>query len=555
MTTPQTAAEPIKRRYNPSQMRLTILNATMYVSAAFTIIVFLSNLLTLKTTGNWWTLAVYIPGAVAVLLAAFFQAIPYRIRSLTLIAFIYIVGLMSLITYGIAGTGRSWLVFVPVLAAILLGLRSGIVFLVISGLTWAVYGYLAQTGYAQQATAAQIEYMLSSGAWITGGFIIVALAAIGAVAAGVLLRHLENALEHQQSLMGQVEQERSNLEQTVEIRTRDIEKRLVQIRTAAEISRAISAYLDPDELLNEVGNLVRVRFNLYYVGVFLLDEFKEYAVLKAGTDEAGQQMLAKGHKLAYGGTSMVGWACQNRQARIALDTGAEAVRFNNPFLPQTRSELALPLIGGDRVLGAMTIQSDQPSAFDENDITLLQGIADSLATALENARLYGQAQANLTEIRELQRQYMSEGWIEAASTNEMTFNYQSPLALKDEEPVQKYDIPLKLRGQVIGKLTVESSHPISDQDTALAEDIANEAAIALENARLLEEIRMRSQHERLVGEITVKAQGSLDLETVVRTSVEELGRTLNAQKIQIRLGEGFVKESQGGNGHSEEGRS
>ncbi|HNT74912.1 MAG TPA: GAF domain-containing protein [Anaerolineae bacterium] len=177
---------------------------------------------------------------------------------------------------------------------------------------------------------------------------------------------------------------------------RSLDRRAGRAQAAAEVSQAASSVLDPDVLLAQVVELICERFALYYAGVFLVDEAGvwsgeaggKWAVLRAGSGEAGRQMLARGHKLRIESSSMIGWCIANRQARIALDVGAEAVRFNNPFLPQTRSELALPLISRDQVLGALTIQSEQPAAFDADDITVLQTMADRLADALTDARLY-----------------------------------------------------------------------------------------------------------------------------------------------------------------------
>jgi PAS domain S-box-containing protein len=158
-----------------------------------------------------------------------------------------------------------------------------------------------------------------------------------------------------------------------------LEHRGTQLQTAAEVSRAVGSILDPEALAPQVVDLVRERFNLYYAGLFLVDQTGEWtgepykwAVLRAGTGEAGRQMLRQGHKLEIGGTSMIGWCIANKQARITLDVGEDAVRFDNPHLPNTRSELALPLINRGRPIGALTIQSDQEAAFTKEDIAALQ---------------------------------------------------------------------------------------------------------------------------------------------------------------------------------------
>ncbi len=183
----------------------------------------------------------------------------------------------------------------------------------------------------------------------------------------------------------------------------DLERRTTQLRTAAEVSRAASSILDPDVLIQQVVDLIRERFDLYYVGLFLVGppgagESGRWAILRAGTGEAGRQMVAQGHKLEIGGRSMIGWCVANRQARIALDVGAEAVRFDNPLLPETRSELALPLVSRGAAIGALTIQSTQESAFSAEDIAVFQTMADQVATAIVNARLFQERERHITEL-------------------------------------------------------------------------------------------------------------------------------------------------------------
>ncbi|MFN2157912.1 MAG: GAF domain-containing protein, partial [Anaerolineae bacterium] len=177
-----------------------------------------------------------------------------------------------------------------------------------------------------------------------------------------------------------------------------LERRALQLQTAAEVSHAVSSILDPDDLIRQVVNLVQERFNLYYAGLFLVDQVGEWAVLQAGTGEAGRQMLARGHRLEIGGGSMIGWCVANKQARIALDVGEDAVRFENPFLPETRSELALPLVSRGEAIGALTIQSTEESAFSEEDVAVLQTMADQLANAIANARLFEQTQIRAEEM-------------------------------------------------------------------------------------------------------------------------------------------------------------
>ncbi len=179
----------------------------------------------------------------------------------------------------------------------------------------------------------------------------------------------------------------------------ELERRSVQLRTAIEVSRAASSVLETEELIWQVVELIRERFDFYYVGLFMVDESGEWtgepgrwAVLRAGTGEAGRIMLERGHKLEIGGNSMIGQCVANMKARIALDVGEEAVRFDNPLLPETRSEMALPLAARGQVIGALTVQDSREAAFSEEDVAILQAMADQLAVAIENARLFEQTQ-------------------------------------------------------------------------------------------------------------------------------------------------------------------
>lgn len=170
------------------------------------------------------------------------------------------------------------------------------------------------------------------------------------------------------------------------------ERQAALLQASARVSRSIASILDLNLLFNRTVDIICDEFGFYYAGIFLVDESGEWAILKAGRGEAGRAMLAERHKLKIGGNSMIGAAIETRAGRIALDVGKEAVFFRNPFLPKTRSEMALPLIAGDEVIGALTVQSEIEAAFSDDDIAALQTMADQLGVAIANARLHRQNQ-------------------------------------------------------------------------------------------------------------------------------------------------------------------
>ncbi len=174
--------------------------------------------------------------------------------------------------------------------------------------------------------------------------------------------------------------------------TNDIQRHVTLLKAAARAAKNITTILDPYELLQRTVDIICDEFGFYYAGVFFLDDKKQYAVLKAGRGAAGKLMITEGHRLAVGGNSMIGASIANRQGRIALDVGAEAIFFENPHLPKTRSEMALPLVVGDEAIGALTVQSTEEAAFHDEDIAALQTMADQLAIAIQNSNLHRQAE-------------------------------------------------------------------------------------------------------------------------------------------------------------------
>ncbi|MFC1936701.1 GAF domain-containing protein [Chloroflexota bacterium] len=170
------------------------------------------------------------------------------------------------------------------------------------------------------------------------------------------------------------------------------ERRATLLHAAARAAKSFASILDFEQMLIQAVEIICEEFGFYYSGVFLVGTERKWAVLTAGKGAAGKAMLAEGHKLEVGGNSMIGDCVANKEARISLDVGEEAVFFKNPHLPKTRSEMGLPLIVGEKVLGALTVQSVEEAAFTQEDISTLQAMADQLAVAIENARLHQNAE-------------------------------------------------------------------------------------------------------------------------------------------------------------------
>ena len=367
-----------------------------------------------------------------------------------------------------------------------------------------------------------------------------------------------------------------NLEKRVAERTTDLEiarrqsdKRANQLLAIGEISKFVNSEQKVDTLLSLVTRLVSERFGFYHTGIFLLDDTKQYAILQAANSEGGQAMLRRGHKLRVGESGIVGYVAKSGEPRIALDVGLDAVYFNNPDLPITRSEMALPLKLRDEVIGILDVQSEKPGAFTEDDANTLNILADQIAIAIDNARLFSQTQTTLSEVQALYRQNLQEGWKTFSREEGMVgFNQSLSGGKKLTEPVGSAEIqqalnrgetmviqpngkseepaivvPIKLRGQVIGVMRIKAPDQAKQWTTNeinLSEAVSERLSLALENARLIQESQRQVIKEQAISEITSKIGSSINLENVLQTAVEELGRSIPGSEVIIKLKEDNV---------------
>ena len=326
----------------------------------------------------------------------------------------------------------------------------------------------------------------------------------------------------------------SRLEQFQRSLEDQVAERTSQLEATNEVGRVASSILDPEELVSKVVNLITDRFGYYYAALFIIEESGIWAELADATGQAGQTLKERHHRLAVAGNSMVGFAITNRQARIALDVGEESIRFDNPLLPETRSEIALPLIVGDHVIGALDVQSEAASAFSTSDVEVLQNMANQVAVAIENARLFQSSQALIEEMRTTNQRYLVSSWSELTrSSGKLEYQTRAPTTLEDD--LFTSGAPLTIRDQILGELIVQGDEEWSPEQKRLLEAVATQAAFALENARLLSESQQTALRERIASGITERIWSSQSVDGILQTAIRELGRALEASEATIEL--------------------
>ncbi len=381
------------------------------------------------------------------------------------------------------------------------------------------------------------------------------------------------------SMTRQLRETVETLEKNVASRTSDLERRSLQLQVAAEIVRDITGVIEVNTMLGRAANLIRQRFNYYHVAIYLLDQEKEYAVLKAGTGEAGRLLMATDHRLKLDLEGIVENVSTTGQARIDLNVTPGTSNLKNPLLPDTRSQIALPLRIYGNVLGTLDIHSHLRQAFDEEDLSSLQILADLLAIAIENARLISQLNQTVAELEQSYGRYTNEAWRTYLQQKKDALGYRyhqkeiQPLSLTDVDggqsnlpdealqamalghPVIKESqsnktravgeddkastlaMPIKLREEVIGVLNLRfEEESIPAEMVSLVQESVSRLSLVLESARLLQEAQRLAAREQQINVIASEVRGSINLETVLQNTVRELGKAIGASRTYIHIG-------------------
>ncbi|MBI1279050.1 MAG: GAF domain-containing protein [Anaerolineaceae bacterium] len=356
------------------------------------------------------------------------------------------------------------------------------------------------------------------------------------------------------------------------------------LQAAAATSEIIGKLLKLDELLSQAIELIRERFAFYHVQIFLLDEAGENAQLAASTGSVGQMLFERHHSLPVGSRSVIGRVTSSGQPVTANDT--DPFYHRNELLPNTRSELALPILDGDKIIGALDVQSRRYEVFTTEVIQALQVVANQLGITIRNARLFEEqekttndarrlfleSETNLREIQRLNQQLTRSGWQDYLQTGKpvsgVTLNgtaitpaaewtdslraaTRARQAVTTEREGQKIiSVPMVLDNEVIGAIEVEATGTTQESDiTEMVNAVAQRLALSLDKARLFEESQEATAREQRINEIVTRYQSVNNIDELLRITLLELSQSLGATHSSIRLGTAPVV-SLNGEGHA-----
>lgn len=480
-----------------------------------------------------------------------------------LVAILYAVAIVGITETGIRGDGRLFMLGAIIMASLLFSWRMGWVVFWLGVVTYLAMGWLILNGLIVTTSKTVDSGTLE--VWVSNSASMLMLSILVINGIRLTQTEFENSKNRAQSYFNELTTERRNLEERIQERTGILDKRTAQLQAVAEVGKSIASYRNLSELLQRAAQLISDKFGFYHIGIFLLDDRKEFAILVASNSEGGKRMLEKRHALKVGETGIVGYVAENLRARIALDVGTDAVFFNNPDLPNTRSEMALPLVASGQILGVLDVQSMESQAFVDDDIATLQILADQLAVAIQNTNLFSETEQALESARSSYGQVSREAWskilrnqarINFLATTPATVKIQDDLvesaiskAIETGDLILGEDgltisVPIKIRGQVIGAIRLkkpEIAEAWTQDETNLAISLTDQLSGALESARLYRESQQRAARESLVSDISARISASATRDSIIRETVQELGQALGDASVSFQL----IKRSNG----------
>jgi GAF domain-containing protein len=504
-----------------------------------------------------WTIPIYWLAYALVVLITFWRRVPYIVQAWTLIVAFYSLAIVDFVTDGRGGSGRLFFLMFLFAVGLFLGRRESIFAVVLTFLTLAGLAWAFTTG--RMAVVADVSSTDLAG-WVSN-IIILLLVGIFVIASNnYLIPRLIAALAQSRQLAREIEKERGRLAEQVVERTKALERHNAQLVAASQVTQHAASALDMRELVSQVATSIGTQFGFYHTGIFILDPSGEWAELKAAFGVRAQQIMESEQRLHVGGAGGVSYVTSQGEPRIVSDAMTEAMFFRSPDLPDTRSEITLPLRARGRTVGLLNLHSVRPQAFQREDVAVLQTLADHVAMAIGNAYLFQQAQESLAAERRAAAQLAQQAWqgllraqrelgvvrnkdglaalVPAADVQrpEMEIARQTGKATLDASSGMSLAVPVKVRDRVIGVIDARKPEGTwTQEEIALIETLTDQLGVALDGARLYQDTQRRAARERLIGEVAAHMHERLDVDGVLKAAAQDIGEKLGLHDIAIQL--------------------
>ncbi len=486
----------------------------------------------------------------------FTKNIHFSIKSISLSSLFIAVGVMSILSSGINANAVIYFFVAILLLGILMPGSWWIAGFIFEGLLISIFGLFIQYGVIQLSSFFVINNTILN--W----FITITITLfIAIVIVSPLVQYLKKLhqlrLENAKKSEDLTSSNQSLMERVGLLETESDVQRSKQI-AARRVIREITSQTNLQNMLDEVVELICTQFGFSFAGIYATDDRNEFAVLRSASGQVGKQLLEQGHKLRIRTEGIVGYVVARGDTRIALDVDADSVHSKNPLLPETRSEIGIPLKTTDKIIGALDIQSNKESAFSQDEVDLLQGIADQLAVMISKTMVINSLQYEVGELKFGLGESVKGVWRThlQGSRKNLAFKYVDDTLVTDNGLLaleasndsitsstivnngeqSLLTVPIRLRDQLLGVINLNySGKKIPPRLVNLVNTATDRLAVALENARLLETIQERANREHTVAEISSKVRSAQSVESILQTAVRELGKTLGVGEVSIQL--------------------
>jgi GAF domain-containing protein len=466
---------------------------------------------------------------------------PYLIKAILFVTLPLILGISSMLNAGIRGDSLFFLLAFVTFSALLIGTRGGLIAIGVSKIVVTVIGYLILNNLYYLLDPLSPKGSLEN--WITDSVLLLLISLVVMSGIRMLQDGFKRAKAQNKTMVDALHKSQQELENRVAERIKDLAHKTNQLNASNIVAHHAASFQDSYSLLESTVNLISKQFGYYHVAIYLINPRGDYATLQVASSEGGKDLVERGYRLHVGMEGIVGFVAAEKKPRIALDVGENAFNFDSSELPDTRSELALPLIARNQIIGVLDMQSTEVQAFQYDELDMFQTLADQIAISIENTRLLSESELTISQLEVISSENTRRNWQLEAAARKPAFQYSAT----GVQPIEKsalpkgdnvLQVPLMLRGQKIGKISLhrkEGFKAWTTQEKTVATEVANQTALALENIRLVENTRMRANREQVISNISARIRETLDLETVLRTSAREIQNALNLQEVEVRL--------------------
>jgi len=549
---------PIYSKANESLLQ-NLLNGSLVLS---TILFFLYSY-TSYQSANYLSLGLFFIAYGLIFLITFARMIPPRVRVSALTLAFFIIGILEILQSGLTANGLLYFLIATLIFGILEKKNYWIIILVAAAVVISILSYLIQTSIITIGTSIVSNESVLYWVSLIANFLFLTFLVTAPLSLYIHDLHsfISTLVENNHSIS---DENKGLVQNRIEFEN-GLDRRRLRLVTTRQISREISQQSDLEKLMHDSVELIRTQLGYHQVAIFLNDERNENSFLKAATGEGSQSLLDRNFRVRIHDVGIISSVIARGEPFFTNDLLEETIQYKSSTLSNSKSELTVPLRVGQQILGALDVQSDQKDAFGDEDIEMLQSIADQLASVFDKTKQIQQLKNSVAKLEENYRSYTQGVWRSHLKGTKEHLNYayiQNALESEFEPPAiseealnigetiiapadsennpQKDEsimaVPIILRDQILGVLNIKyRGTDIPNDLAALVGNASDRLALALENARLLEQIQERADREHLIGDISSKLRSATDVDSILRTTVAELGKSLGIDEVRIQL--------------------